>query len=377
MKKRTIAFIVNELGLGGVQRLVVDMANAFNKTQWEVIIITLSQGKETNFYRDQLDFTVHVEQFKFNNARDIKSWFKLYRYLKQKRCDVVFTQLFMADFMGRTAAWCARVPVIATAIQNIIPSLPKKFIAIDRILRNITTICFAPTEEIAQYAHDVIKFKKEKIVRINSNAVVKRRFTENVDEKKLRHELGISKSEKMIIAVGRLMEQKGHKVLIEAAPLVITEHPEVRIVIVGSGKLEAELKNFAEKLQLQDRILFTGARSDIPNLLRTADVFAFPSIWEGQGVILFEAIFAEIPIAASNVGGIPEVIEHERTGLLSEPGDHKALAENINRLLNDHKLAAMLTKNALERFGDRTMENTVEKLEEIFENLLKKRNHKN
>lgn len=369
MSRLKVVFIVNDLGLGGVQRLVVDFANGLNSGRFQAVIITLLKKDSSFFYRDKVNSNVPLQTFAFRGFGDLPEWFKLYRYLRREKPDIVFTQLFMADAIGRITAYLARVPVIVTEVQNIIPTLPKKYIIVGRILRRITDICISTTAAVTAYAQNVIGFPKERIAEIPTNAVDAKRFAIVPDRKAVRKELGIPEDAKLIVNVGRLVEQKGQSILVEAMPLVLKEEPNCYAIIAGSGKLEKALGEKIAAAGLEEKVRLLGDRQDIPELLMSSDVFAFPSRWEGQGLILFECFFSKIPIVASNVGGIPDVIKNEETGLLFEPGKPGELAKGILKVFREPLLAQKVTTEAFRRYGDRTVENSVRKMEDLFEKL--------
>jgi len=148
--------------------------------------------------------------------------------------------------------------------------------------------------------------------------------------------------------VARLAPQKDHATLIEAARLV----PGARFAIVGDGELRADLERRAQGLP----VLFTGARDDVPDLLASFDVFAFPSLYEGLCVAVIEAQAAGVPVVATPVGGIRETVVDGETGLLVPPRDPRALAAAIRRLLDDRELARRLAGEARRRVNERFSE---------------------
>jgi glycosyltransferase involved in cell wall biosynthesis len=148
--------------------------------------------------------------------------------------------------------------------------------------------------------------------------------------------------------VARLAPQKDHATLIEAARLV----PGARFAIVGDGELRADLERRAEGLS----VVFTGARDDVPDLLASFDVFAFPSLYEGLCVAVIEAQAAGVPVVATPVGGIRETVVDGETGLLVPPRNPQALAAAIRRLLDDRELAHRLADEARRRVGKRFSE---------------------
>jgi glycosyltransferase involved in cell wall biosynthesis len=149
-----------------------------------------------------------------------------------------------------------------------------------------------------------------------------------------------------VLAVGRLAAQKGFGTLLEAAAYWRDMRPEPVLVIVGEGPLKAELKSQAARLRLDVR--FPGHRDDVPALLASAAVFVLPSAWEGQPLILQEALRAGAPIIATRVGGTPE-LTGEDAALLVPPGDAARLADAVRAVLTDPALAAKLRQAAADR----------------------------
>ena len=177
-----VLFIINDLGLGGVQRLTVEFANFMDKEKFDVSVATLFSRPESFFYKDQLTKNVRLFEFSFRGFSYFHSWLKFYHFLKKGKYSIVFTQLFVADFIGRITSFIAGVPFIITEIQNIIPTLPKKYIYTDRLLQYITTACISTTQAVTDYAIEVIKFPKHKIIEIPTNAVDARRFNIVLDK---------------------------------------------------------------------------------------------------------------------------------------------------------------------------------------------------
>ena len=162
----------------------------------------------------------------------------------------------------------------------------------------------------------------------------------------IRAELGAGPDRPVVLAVGRLAAQKGFAMLLDAAACWRDARPEPLLVIVGEGPLEAGLAGQAAVLGLAVR--FTGQRVDVPALLAAADVFVLPSVWEGQPLILQEALRAGVPIVATRVGGNPD-LAGEDAAVLVPPGDAPRFAAAVRAVLGDPALAARLRKAALER----------------------------
>jgi glycosyltransferase involved in cell wall biosynthesis len=162
----------------------------------------------------------------------------------------------------------------------------------------------------------------------------------------LRAEFGAQPGQAIVLAVGRLAAQKGFGLLLDAAARWRDIEPEPLLVIAGAGPLAAELESRAAALGLAAR--FVGHRCDVPALLAAADVFVLPSGWEGQALILQEALRAGVPIVATRVGGNPE-LTGEDAAILVPPGDARRLADAVRAVLGDPVLAARLRRAAADR----------------------------
>ncbi len=194
--------------------------------------------------------------------------------------------------------------------------------------------------------------------------------------KDLRSRFGIANDESLILAVGRLSKEKAHIDLLAAFSRLHESNPEVksRLFIVGDGPERGRLEAAADSLGVKDRVVFTGQLSYVWPFYFAADVFALPSHSEGSPNVLLEAMAAGIPIVATEVGGVPEMVEHNQSALLVPASDRPALAAAIARVLTDGELARRLTTNASALVGTRySPENYVRSLVEIYREVVKTR----
>lgn len=156
-----------------------------------------------------------------------------------------------------------------------------------------------------------------------------------------------SPQEKVILCVAELHKRKGQKYLIEATHLLQLQIPEIKLVFVGDGPARKQYEAVARKLG--NRVLFLGHRKEVAQLMAASDLFVLPSIREAFGLVILEASALELPVIASRVGGISEIIEDNKTGLLVPPENSRALADALSLLLKDPAHAAKLAKNARRR----------------------------
>lgn len=185
----------------------------------------------------------------------------------------------------------------------------------------------------------------ENKIRIIPNGVDSKNFSQEVKET----------NDFRILYVGRLVQEKGLGYLLEAMKSIIDELPDASLTIVGEGIKKADLEKHVQELGIREKVRFLGAKphEEIPHYLEDADVFVLPSLSEGLALVILEAMACGKPIVATNVGGIPDLVVDEETGLLVPPKDSKALAEAIKRILRDDDLRLKISKNSRKRIEER------------------------
>jgi glycosyltransferase involved in cell wall biosynthesis len=172
----------------------------------------------------------------------------------------------------------------------------------------------------------------------------------------------------VLLCVGRLAEQKGHRFLLEAMPAILAEHPDARLLLAGDGHLRSTLQTRAAPFG--GHVSFLGVREDIPALIAHADLFVFPSLWEGQGNALLEAMAVGVPIVATDIPSTRETVTDGEHALLVPPGDAAALSAAVNRVLADPDLATRLADAARIRAHDYDIERTTRDLEAVYARVL-------
>jgi glycosyltransferase involved in cell wall biosynthesis len=188
------------------------------------------------------------------------------------------------------------------------------------------------------------------------NAIDPARWDPKIDGGRIRQEFGIPAGALLLASVSRLFAQKGQRELLQAVARVRELVPDVRLLVVGAdtpeihgGSFTSELKTLAHDLGIEDRVIFTGERSDIPEIMAACDVYTMPSFEEPFGLVYLEAMAMQRPVVSVDNGGTPEVVEHGRSGLLSPYRDVEALAKNIVELHRDPALRARMGAYGRER----------------------------
>jgi glycosyltransferase involved in cell wall biosynthesis len=310
--------------------------------------------------------------------------FQLRNFLKQNPFHIVHTHNSKAGFIGRLAAKWAQIPVIVHTVHGFSFHDQEPFWR--RILfRFLEKIAVAWCDKMIFISQPLIDWAltegvikpqdQDKIVKIYSGIELER-FQPVSDQQKneIRKKWGLKADDPVVGIVSKLWEGKGHHTLIRAFATVQKQIKNAKLVIVGEGSLDTELKRAVQKSGLNDSVLFAGFQMDVSQIMATFNVAVLPSFFEGMGRVLLEAMAMEIPVIASRVGGIPDIVDHDRQGLLFDPGETDQLKAALLKILTDPNLARQMGKagrqNVLSRFSAQSM---VQSIQKLYLDLLKQK----
>lgn len=296
-------------------------------------------------------------------GRDLTCIAQIRKILTRGNYDIVHCHGSKAGMLGRIAASLSGCKNIVLTVHNFIiypeinPAKKLIFKYGEKILSRKTSKIITVSSALQSDLIDNFKIPREKIIPIY-NGININKYLEKYDKAKTRKKLGIDVDINVVGTLARMAPQKGLEYLIKAAPAVCKEANAV-FVIAGDGPLMPEFKKLAYKLGVGDRVLFPGFIINTAEFFSCLDIFLVPSIAEGLSITTIEAMTTGLPVIASRVGGLPELITHGITGLLVEPRDPSKLAETILELLKDPikraKMAQMARDIAASKFSEDTM----------------------
>jgi len=307
---------------------------------------------------------------------DLKTFFALLALLWKEKPTIVHTHTSKAGILGRLAAWLTRVPIIVQTPHGHVfyghfgPTMARFFLGLEKLAAKFTDTIVALTR--GEY-DDYLRYKvadPEKLVTIHSGVDIERFSNVRVDPVLKRRELGLESDSALVGTIGWLLPIKGPQYLLRAMAAIWQQENSSGLVFVGKGDMEAELKAEAHSLGVADRVHFLGWREDIPEIMPLFDIFVLPSMNEGMGRVLVEAMAAGKPVVASRAGGIPDLVQQGGNGLLVAAGSEAELADAIGQLLSDPERAQSLGrqgKSDCQRFG---MEAMVAKIDRLYTDLL-------
>ena len=305
---------------------------------------------------------------------DVRVLSRLWRAIRQEQPEVIHAFLFFANLASRVLGRFLRVPILISSYRGVDVETGWLYQLIDRWTARWARAMTCCSEAVRRSVIPRIGGDNGKYVTIH-NGVDLERFTGSAPL--TRAELGLREGIPVIGTVCRLDEPvKGLAVLLEATARLTrqADGPGCQLLIVGEGPADHLLHELVGKLEMAERVVFAGMRRDIERLLPVLDVFVLPSLSEGFGIAIVEAMAAGRPVVATQVGGIPEVVVHLDTGLLVPPGDADALAAAIEAILRDPNRARALGARGQRRAREKfSIELTVKRHEELYETLVAKR----
>ena len=355
-EKIKIIHIITRLDMGGSAQNTLLTALNHDPQRYSVCLIKGSTSEsamtkaETQLVEDRLadgvkrglkviDLPSLVRRISPTN--DIKAFISIFCLLRQLKPDIVHTHTSKAGILGRLAAWLARVPLIIHTPHGHVfyghfgRSLSRIFLQIEKLLGRIThhQIALTPEEGNDYLSLGVSKPNNTSVIH---SGVDVHQFSKGAKQRsKKRKELGIPPDCLVVGYVGWLIPIKGVTYLINAMARVVEQHPESILVLVGKGddkgEEEIKLKEQVKRAGLVDKVLFLGWRPDVEEIMGCFDIFVLPSLNEGMGRVLVEAMAAGLPIVASRVGGIPDLVKDGHNGLLVPPADAIALEKAMAR----------------------------------------------
>lgn len=372
MNQIKVIQLVEDLKIGGAERVIADIAEGLDRKKYDVSVWCVTRGGETA--SELSDKGIKVRILGISNYYNPLNIFKLTRLLKDSGPDIVHTHGYFASVIGRLAARKARIPAIVAHVHSTYWDYKKRHIRIERRLSRFTHKIICCSEAVENFVKDFEKIKDGKTIVIY-NGVDEDRFSTFKDSKSLLAELGIDEGSSVVGTVSSLTPHKGHEHLIQAASLVLDTLPSTRFLIVGDGPLRTRLENQAKNLNIYSSVIFSGERKDIPEILSLMDVFVLPSFSrEGLGLAIIEAMAAERPVVATEIGGIPEAVIKEKTGLLVPPGDSDALATAIIEFIQDPKKAKEMGEKGRARVIERfTKTKMLSEIQNVYQSLISHR----
>lgn len=375
---RKVFYLVDSLNVGGTEVQAVELATRLCSERYAVTLGCLrARGPLLAKLKGS---AVTIQEFYpkggFDSVGGIYQLFRLARFLRREKFQIVHTHDFYSNVLGIPAALIARVPVIVSSQRdlghlNLYKTHRRVWL---RRLQKMSAAVLTNANAVRDALLTESSLPPEKVWVIHNGVDLERFRNPSRD----RAWLGLganTANEKWIVLVGSMYSDvKGHPWLIAAAQSIVREFPDVRFLLVGDGVQRPEFENQVEQLGVARNFSFVGGRDDVPAILACCDMGVLPSRAEGLPNAVLEYLAAGLPTIASRVGGNLEIIRDGETGLLVPPEDASALAAAILRLLRETGLASALARNGQSFVTTNfSFQRMIERIDRLYTELLHSR----
>ena len=388
-----VVHLIETLGPGGAERLLYTNLKHFDPERVRSTVITV-YPYNTHWVEPITDLGVAVDSLECHSTRDIpKGVSRLRAWLRTYRPDLVHSHLWAANVIGRVAGRLTGVPVISSVhnpdhepqawSDGADVSLFKRHVvkAMDRWSAKLgSTRMVAVSDYVRKSAGRDLQYPFESIDLVYNPFDVDLMKAPVKHRTELLREIGLPDARQILLNVARVSPQKGLLYAVRALPAILRQYPGAHLLSVGATtdpRWTAELKREAETLGVADHFHMLGARSNVVDFLRACDIFVFPSLYEGLGIALIEAMAAGCVCVATNTGPIPEVVQDGKDGVLVPAADAEALASAVCDLLGDparrSQLGTAAKQTAFSKFQPKEQ---AEQLTRVYESVLATKRHK-
>ena len=367
--------ILTNFHIGGTERQVVNLALGIDSARFDLHLACLLNSGELLAELEAL--RVPRSEFRIGSLYSPMTFWegiRLAHHIRKNLIQIVHSYGFYPNVFTVPVAWLAGTSIIVASIRDTGDLLTPLQRWLQRLVCRLADCILvnadAVRENLLEQGYD-----PNKIVVIR-NGISPSNFSTKGRRAILRRVLGLAPSDRLVAVFSRLNRMKGVNYFLDAAVLLSRSFPDVHFLVVGDGASKTELEEQACRLGLAQRIVFTGFRSDVPDLLSESAISVLPSLSEGTSNTLLESMAAGIPVVATRVGGNPEVIEDGVSGLLVPVRDPAALATAMGRLLEDEELAARLGQAGQRRVQELfSLEGSVRQTEQLYRSLAETKGH--
>lgn len=375
-----VMHLIETMGRSGAERMLVTTLRYLEKERFYSTVCYLYKADgERSLLGELHGMGIKVYSLNMKGVSlSIKALKRLVKIIKDEKIDVIHTHLFGANIYGRIAGKVAKVSNIVTTLHNpdygpYFTFRNRFFFERRRLLDKFTGRFFnrkfiSVSEAVKRSTEKFLGFKNIKVLH---NSIDPDEFIPLAEEERLiaRGKLGFSESDIVLVSVARLSLQKGHTFLLRALNDKRLKGPNIKLLLVGTGPLDSELREETKRLGLQDRVMFLGKRDDVREILGCSDIFALPSIYEGFGIALLEAMALKIPCIASDVDGIREIVTNGEGAIMVKPSSSHELASAIASLINNPIKRSDIARKGHTRVKRFDIKKQIKSLENVYLSL--------
>ncbi|MBL7070315.1 MAG: glycosyltransferase family 4 protein [Candidatus Omnitrophica bacterium] len=377
MQKVNILYLVTKLELGGAQIQLLNIIRRLDKERYRPFLFTAKEGflirEASSIDRLTLAKSGYLDR-PINLWKDILALAEIRRFIKKNNISIVHTHSSKAGILGRLAARLAGINYIIHTVHgwsfndyqlSLIRSL---YIILERIAARFTKKIIVVSYADMRKGLNAGIGRKDQYIKIDYGTDYTKSSKSGAD---IKQGLGIGAQDLVVTNISCFKPQKAPLDFIRLASLLSRDFPQLKFVMVGDGALRPDIEDRIKRLHLEDRIILTGWRRDIPDILEITDILALTSLWEGVPIAVLEAMAASRAVVATSTGGIEEIIDNGHTGFLISAGDMPQMKEKVSLLLSQDEARRSMGRKARDFIrGNFTVENMAWRNHRIYEDFI-------
>ncbi len=356
-EKIKVIQLVLDLGTGGVEKFVVDLALNLDKEKYDVTVVSLVSRKNSIFENILEKSGIKVVYLDMSMKHfDYSVIGKVNRLIKKEKPHVLHIHTYImkaALFSILFNDIKVKIHTVHVPAQVEIKQCSKIVLKLAYKLGKVMPV--AVSENVKSGIESCFKIEDVKLI---YNGIDFKRFKAAKEKK--------DKESIKFINVARFMPEKNHEMLVKAFAKVCEKYSNVKLFLVGKGRLQEKIKNFVKELNIEDKVEFLGLREDIPELLNKSDIFLLTSDYEGFGLVLAEAMCCKVPVISTNAGAVSELVKDKENGILVPKGDIDAFAKSMIYLIENKALREEYAENALKSVKKFDLKYTISAYEKLY-----------
>jgi glycosyltransferase involved in cell wall biosynthesis len=364
----SVMHFTNSVVRGGAEEHILTLLRNLDRSYFRLHLVCPGECAES--LEADLPADVRLIRMSFEAPHQPGAAIRFAQLVRELRIEILHSHLFSASMAASPIGWMCGVPVVVETPhvreawrQGVL----KRTRVVDRMIGRFVNRFIAVSEANVRYLIEEKRLPARKISMIHNGCDLRKFYPGTSDPLEMRRKFGLSEDGPMLLVIGRLEPQKGHRFCLEAFRGVLREFPEAQLVCVGEGSLRRELAQLAAQFEIDRAVRFVGHQANVNDWLAMCDVSILPSLYEGLPLAAIESLAARRPLVATRVDGTPEVVVHEKTGLLVPPGDSQELAGALLRLLRNPELGRRLARAGRECVAKRfSQEQQIQKTQELY-----------
>ncbi|MFH1615845.1 MAG: glycosyltransferase [Planctomycetota bacterium] len=364
-----VMHVFSTWAMGGSERMLTHLIPNFDESRFESCLVCFNSPSFAT--REWEAAGIRVIYLNMDKLVSVRGSIRIYPVIRDFRPDVLMVWGLRANLMTRFVAGLCRVPVLISPQRGVEEWKGRLAVFLEKATSVFVDMYIGNAKACCEMLAKRERIPRRKLHVIPNGIDFRIPDDAELQVEELKKQYHIPSDHMVIGTVGRLHPIKGHEFLIQAAQLILKEFPKTVFIFLGKDVRNGELQNMVLFKGLQDKILFPGYSKDVAVWLKCFDIFVLPSLSEGMPVSVLEAMYCALPVVATDVGGVAEVVVHQETGILVPPADPVLLAKEIKYLLNNPERRDILGQNGRNRAEKNfTVEIMVKNYQDIFVKLL-------